>query len=206
MGKRPSKSYRHFKRPNTRPEYIDRMMGVPEGMKHSSFGNTSKQFPAVIQMISNEDVQVSAKALVSIRVTIHRELRLLGENNFRMDIKAYPHHLARSHGLVGVAKAERIASGMGKGAYGFPEMRLARVGKGHPLLEIQIKDEPVPYGLAKRCLHRIMCKLPPTGWTLDVKGISEKTKSTVVTLPHRIKEKKGSTGGQQIAELQRELT
>lgn len=204
MGKRPAKCYRKFSRPNVRYDYIGRSMDVPEGMRKTAFGNTKGKFSAKGQIIADKDVQVSAKAIVSIRVTIHRDLRVLGEQNFRMEIKSYPHQLVRSHGLVGVAKAERISSGMGKGAFGFPEMRLARVKKGHPLMEVTMNDDPISYGIVRKAFHTAICKLPPTGWTQKFEGISEETKSARVALPKRQKEKKGS-GGNQIAELQREL-
>jgi ribosomal protein L16/L10AE len=205
MGKRPSKSFREFKMANTRKEYVHRFMGLPEGLKKSVFGNHKEQFPALIRLVPSKDVQVSARAIVSVRVSINRELRILGEDKFRLWMKAYPHHQARSHGLVGVAKAERIASGMGGGSYGFPEMRLAQIEKGHSLLEIAINDDPISFGIALKGLHIVVCKLPPSGWKTIIEGISESTKSAKVLLPKRVKEKKG-TGGQQIGDLQRELT
>jgi len=204
MGKRPSKCYREFKRPNTRYDYIGKSMGLPEGMKKVAFGNTKGVFSAKAQIVAKKDVQVSARAIVSIRVSINRELRLLGEN-FRMDIKSYPHQLARSHGLVGVAKAERISSGMGKGSFGSPEMRLARVKKGHPLMEVVCNDDPIAFGIIKKAFHIAICKLPPIGWQEVYEGFSEATKSAKVSLPKRVKEKKG-TGGQQVADLQKELS
>lgn len=204
MGKRQSKNYRRFKRPNTRYDYIGKSMDVPEGFKKLAFGNTKGVFLAKAQIVACKDVQVSARAIISIRIAITRELRLLGEKNFRMDIKSYPHQLARSHGLVGVAKAERISSGMGKGSFGTPEMRLARVKKEHPLMEVICNDDPIALGIIKRAFHTAICKLPPIGWKQVYEGFSEANKSAIVILPKRIKEKKGS-GGKQVAELQREL-
>jgi large subunit ribosomal protein L10e len=205
MGKRLARNYRHIQLPYTRKEYIKRMQDVPEGFKHSVFGNSSKlDFPAKISLVAERDGQVSAKALVSVRVTIHREMRVIGEENYRLKISSYPHHQARSHGLVGVAKAERISSGMGKQSFGAAEMRLAQIKKGRPLIEITMNDDAVAYGIAKKVLDRIMCKLP-LKWQIKTEGLSLTTLLAKVNLPKRIKEKKGKTGGQQVAELNREL-
>jgi len=205
MGKRPSKVYRKLQLPYTRKEYIGRMMDVPEGMKKSTFGNPSKlDFPAKLKLVSQKDGQISARALVSVRVALHRELRVIGEQNYRLNITSYPHHCARSHGLVGVAKAERISSGMGKGSYGFPEMRLAQIKKGHAVLEIAIENDAVAYGIAQKGLRLAMARLPPFNWQIVAEGISQDVKQAKVTLPKRAKEEK-KTGGQLQAELQREL-
>jgi len=204
MGKRPAHSYRHLQEPYTRHEYIKRMQDVPEGMKHSSFGNTSKfDFPAKISLIASRDGQVSARALVSVRIALHRELKILDEKNYRLQMMAYPFHQTRSHGLVGVAKAERIFGGMGGGSFGFPEMRMSQIHKGHALLEVIMNDDPVAYGVALRGLHTALCKLP-LKWQIKLEGFSAKTLGAKVNLPKHIKEKK-ATGGQAQTELQREL-
>jgi len=203
LGKRPSHSYRHLKRPYTRKEFIKRMQDVPEGLKHSSFGNTAKfDFPAKISLVALIDGQVSARALVAIRVGLHRELRILNEKNYRLQLMAYPFHQSRSHGLVGVAKAERISSGMGKGSFGAPEMRMAQIHKGHVLLQIRMDDNPVSYGVAIRGLHLALCKLP-LKWRIEVDGFSAATLNARVNLPKRVKEK-SATAGQQVAGLERE--
>jgi ribosomal protein L16/L10AE len=192
--------------PYTRKEFISRMQDVPEGLKHSSFGNTAKfDFPAKISLIALIDGQVSARALASIRVLLHRELRILNEKNYRLQLMAYPFHQSRSHGLVGVAKAERISSGMGKGSFGSPEMRMAQMHRGHALLEIRMEDDPVAHGVAMRGLHMVLCKLP-LKWQIKAEGFSTGTLNARVNLPKRVKEKKAATGGQQVAELQRETS
>lgn len=204
MGKRPAHSYRQLQQPYTRTEYIRRMQNVPEGMKHSSFGNTAKfDFPAKISLIALRDGQISARALVSVRIALHRELRILDEQNYRLQMMAYPFHQTRSHGLVGVAKAERIFGGMGGGSFGFPEMRMAQIHKGHALLEIIMNDDPVSYGVTMRGLHTAICKLP-LKWQVKTEGFSAKSLQANVNLPKRIKEKKEKSG-QQVADLQREL-
>jgi len=204
MGKRPAKSYRKLQQPWTRKEYIKRIMDVPDGLKTSVFGNTSKlDFPAKIEVLAEKDGQVSARAIVAVRVALHRELRTTGEENYRLNMKAYPHHCARSHGLVGVAKAERISSGMGKGSFGFPEMRLAQIKRGNPFLEITMADDPISYGVARRGLESAFNKLP-LKWRIHIEGFSTNTLHARPILPKRTKEKKGA-GGNVPKELQREV-
>jgi len=203
MGKRPSKSYRKLQLAYTRTEYIKKLQSVPEGLKKSTFGNSSKlDFPAKVKLVALIDGQVSARALVSIRVAIHRELRVIGEKNYRLQLVAYPFHQSRSHGLVGVAKAERISSGMGKRSFGTPEMRMAQIKKGHSLFEIAVNDDAVALGIIRKALHIALCKLP-LKWQIQLEGFSESTQRAHPVLPKRVKEK--TKGGQQTAELQREL-
>jgi len=203
MTKRLARNYRHIQMPYCRKEYIRRMQDVPEGFKHSVFGNSSKlDFPAKVSLVAERDGQVSAKALVSVRVTIHREMKVVGEENYRLQMVSYPFQQSRSHGLIGVAKAERISSGMGKRSFGTPEMRLAQIKKGHKLIEITMNDDAVAYGVAKKVLNRIMCKLP-LKWQIKTEGLSFETLTAKVNLPKRVKEK--AEGGKATTDLQREL-
>jgi ribosomal protein L16/L10AE len=131
-------------------------------------------------------------------------MKVIGEENYRLQMVSYPHHQARFHGM-GMAKGERLGSAdMGHGSFGFPEMRMAQIKKGHQLIEVAINDDAVAYGIAKKVLDRIICKLP-LKWQIKTEGLSSATLLARVNLPKRIKEKKGKTGGQQVADLQREL-
>jgi len=94
---------------------------------------------------------------------------------------------------------------MGKCSFGSPEMRMARLHRGHALLEIRMEDDPVAYGVAMRGLHMVLCKLP-LKWQIKPEGFSLATLNVRVNLPKRVKEKKATTGGQQVAELQRETS
>jgi len=195
MPKRPSKCYRAMNRPNTRREFVSHYPNLPEGLKKFSYGNTSKfDFPAKITLINLMDIQISALALESVRVTINRELKLLGDENYRLEIKSIPHHVTRMHGLVGVAKAERLAKGM-RGSFGRSMSRFARIKKGKPLIEILIKDEPVPYGICKKALTTAIKKLP-SKWKIVTEGISLVNLSAKVKLPKRAKE--SATGGRTV--------
>jgi len=187
---RPTKCYRGLQEPFTRTEYISKFPGIPDGLKTMTFGNTSKMdFPARVSLVALKEGQVSARAIDSVRATLHRELRVLGEENYRFSLVAYPHHAVRMHGLVGVAKAERLQKGM-KLSFGAPQYRMARVKKGHTLLEVAIKDDPIAYHVCKRGLELVKKKLP-FSWEIQSQGISLQNIVARPLLPRRVKEKKG---------------
>jgi hypothetical protein len=67
-----------------------------------------------------------------------------------------------------------------------------------------MENNPVAYGIAMRGLHMVLCKLP-LKWQIKTEGFSADTINAKVNLPRRVKEKKTTTGGQQVADLQREM-
>lgn len=167
--KRRASNYRALQLPYTRREYIKRYIDVPEGLKKIVFGNTKKKFPLTVKLVSNKDGQVSAEALNSARMTISRDLKNIGEDKYCLRLTAYPHHVSRSHGLIGVAKAERIAKGM-KEAFGFPERRMAQIYVGKSIFEIDIEDNKEFLKILKQSLEKVSKKLPPFGWRIIIEG------------------------------------
>ena len=192
--KRPSKCYRKLDRPaNTRKEFIKRLPDLPEGLRKFTFGNKSKfDFPAKVNLVCLKDIQIGGKSLEAVRVTVNRELKILGEDNYRLQIKSIPFHIARSHGLIGVAKAERLAKGM-RLSFGRSMRRFARVKKGKVLIEVLINDDAISYGICKRALVRGTKKLP-SKWQIKTEGISLANLQANPKLPKRIKTKKSSGG------------
>jgi large subunit ribosomal protein L10e len=196
MTTKPSRCFRNITNPSyTRKEYIGRYPNLPDALKQFSYGNTKEVFPAKISLIAMKDGQVGDRAIASVRVTINTELKsCVGENDYRLDIRPIPWQVVRGHGLLGVAKAERLMKGM-RESFGNPINRVARIHKGQALFEVGVRDTPVTYGVGKRILDRAKKRLPPLDWQIKVEGISLSTQHANVTLPTRKKEKK-STGGQ----------
>lgn len=170
--------------PYTRKEYIQSYPPLPEGLRKFSYGNTKGTFPAKVSVVCLKNIQVSAKALESVRITITRELKLLGEEKYLLKIKTIPFHVTRAHGLF-MAKAERYAKGM-RQSFGRKMDRFARVKKGKVLLEISIDDDAVAWGICKRVLKRAVQKLP-SKWRITTEGISTKNLSATPSLPKRVK-------------------
>lgn len=199
MPTRPTKCYRDLKQPYTRREYIGSYPDIPQGLNKLVYGNTKKlDFQCKISLVALKSGQISARALDSIRATIHRELRVLGEDKYRFQIKAYPHHCVRMHGLVGVVKAERLAKGM-KQSFGKPIYRMAQIKSGEEILEIRTNDNPIAYGVCKKALSLALKKLP-LKFRIAEEGFSKEVKSSNVPLPKRTK---GKAGGE--AEIKREV-
>lgn len=189
---KPSKCYRNMDRPAyTRQEYVKNYPQLPEGLRKFSYGNTKKTFPAKVSVVCLKDIQVSAKALESMRITITRDLKLLGEEKYLLKIKPIPFHVTRAHGLF-MAKAERYAKGM-RQSFGRKMDRFARIKKGKTLLEISIDDNAVAWAVCKRVLKRAVQKLP-SKWQVKTEGISDKNLSATPSLPKRVKVAKQSSG------------
>ena len=200
MPKKPSRCYRRMDRPPyTRKKYIRGYPQLPEGLRKFSYGNTKGTFPAKASIMCLKDIQVSAKALESVRITITRELKLLGEEKYLLKIKAIPFHVTRAHGLF-MAKAERFAKGM-RQSFGRKADRFARMKKGKVLLEVLIDDNAIAWGVCKRALQRAIKKLP-SKWRIITEGISIVNLSATPSLPKRMKV---ASGGRQIADLVREV-
>lgn len=210
MGKKPSKCFRRIKSQSySRLEYISRVPDLVEGLAGKLvMGDTAIRYPAKLTLIAQKDGQLSDKSLLMLRILVNKDMKLLETKdangvkaNYRMEIKAHPHEIVRAHGLVGIAKAERLQKGMRLG-FGVPCGRFARVHKGGSVIEITTNDEPIALGLARRALEHGMRKLAPLSWTIQKEGYAVTTQNAQVMLPKRIKEKK-SSGGR--AEVPREL-
>jgi ribosomal protein L10e len=186
---RPTKCYKDVKQPFTRKQYIKRIPNVPEGLKKMTYGNTKKlDFPAKMSLVALLDGQVSDKALDSIRVTINRELKILEESNYRLQINSYPHHICRMHGLIGVAKAERIAKGM-KQSFGQSQYRLAQIRKGHEIIVVLLNNDAISFGLCRKALNLATNKLP-LKWRIVYEGFPAESIIANVVLPKRHRESK----------------
>lgn len=199
---KPSKCYRELKSSAfTRKEYIKRgYPDVPEGLSKMTYGNSKQQdWKAKVSLIALKDGQVSSKSLESIRVTVNKELKVLGEEKYCLRMKSYPFHVNREHGLIGIAKAERFCKGMRLG-FGKSNFRSSRLKKGTELFVIFIDDNAVSFHLAKRACKMAIKKLP-LKWKIYSEGISSKNILANPILPKRAKESKGG-----LASIQREIS
>lgn len=186
---RPERHYKRMNIPYTRKEYINRVPNVPDALKHKVYGNKKADFPAKISLVAIDEGQVGANCLDSIRATAHRNLEILGDK-YRLEIKPYPHHIIRWHGLIGVAKGERIAHGM-KLSFGAPFARMAQIKRGATLLEIRIPDNAVAFGISRNTLETVSKKIG-IRTIMKIEGVSPENRRTDIALPKRTKgESKG---------------
>ncbi|MEM2925316.1 MAG: 50S ribosomal protein L16 [Methanocellales archaeon] len=157
MSRKPGRMYRRISGPAyTRREY---MGGVP-GIKVVQFdmGNVKEEFPVEMSLIAEEACQIRHSALEAARVSANRFLlREVGDANYHLKLRVYPHHVLRENKQATGAGADRVSDGMRR-AFGKAVGTAARVKAGQKIFTIEVKPE---YFLkAKDALRRAGNKLP----------------------------------------------
>jgi large subunit ribosomal protein L10e len=150
------RNYRAIKgRPYTRVEYIK---GHPQ-LKIAKFtiGNPNGKYDYVFKLISCERAQIRHNALEAARVSVNKLATALGEGNYYLSVKAFPHCILRENKVVATAGADRLSEGMRR-AFGKAVGLAARVEVGSVLLELGIKGKNVQQ--AKDAIKVASSKLP----------------------------------------------
>ncbi len=120
-------------------------------------GKATGDYAYVIQLVSKGRVQIRSNALESARVATNKKLALLGEENYYLLVKTYPHIILRENKMIATAGADRLQEGMRK-AFGKPIGVAARVGIGTVVLELHVKAADLEKG--KVAIHAAKAKLP----------------------------------------------
>jgi large subunit ribosomal protein L10e len=120
-------------------------------------GNSRGEYDFVLQLVSSGRVQIRHNALEAARVAANKKLALVGEDNYYLIVKTYPHIILRENKMIATAGADRLQEGMRK-AFGKPIGLAARVSIGEPILELRIKKESLQKG--KEALSAASTKLP----------------------------------------------
>jgi large subunit ribosomal protein L10e len=120
-------------------------------------GNSKKQFPYTVDLISKAPIQVRHNSLESARQIVNRRLTLGLGNNFFFKIRVYPHHILRENKMISGAGADRMQTGMQK-AFGRPIGVAAQLKKGQKLFTIQVEEAGVK--AAKESLHKAIHRIP----------------------------------------------
>lgn len=157
MPLRPGRCYRHFGTPPyTRLEYIK---GVPQvQIPKFDLGNTKGDFKTIVRLVALESGQIRMNAIEASRIVAHKYLgSKIGENNYHLKIKIYPHHVLRENKMMAMAGADRLQDGM-RQAFGTPIGRAARIRIGQVLMEV--KTNPGFVDHAKEALRRAGSKMP----------------------------------------------
>ncbi len=156
MARKPAKMWRRLERPYTRKEYIDGIPGIR--IRQFEMGNRSADFPVMLSLVAEEDVQIRDTALEASRLAAGKFLaKMVGSTNFKLKIRLYPHHILREHKMAVGAGADRISQGMRK-AFGKPVGLAAQVTSGKKILSVWVKPEHFEF--AKEALKRAGQKLP----------------------------------------------
>ncbi|MEM0453900.1 MAG: 50S ribosomal protein L16 [Sulfolobales archaeon] len=156
MPLRPGRCYKELKKPPyTRKDYIS---GIPQPkIVKFVMGNSRGIFDFVVRLVSREDVQVRHNALEAARVMSHKYLsKYVGDENYLLIIRSYPHHVLRENKMMAFAGADRLQDGM-RLSFGRPIGTAARIGEGDVIAEIRVPERFVPQ--AKEAVRRMLSKI-----------------------------------------------
>ncbi len=164
MAERPARIYReHPGQPYTRrsqKKSDNFIKGAPAPrVTQYEQGATKKDFDLTVVLRVDEDCNIRSEALEAGRIAANSYLskEYNPEEEYKLKIKPYPHHVLRYHPLAGVAQADRYYEGMRK-PFGRPIGRAAIVDEGDIVYEIGIVDGGLQD--AKKALERAKHKMP----------------------------------------------
>jgi large subunit ribosomal protein L10e len=127
--------YREISKPAyTRREYIT---GIPGSkIAQHNMGDAQKDaddYPVQISLVTEEEVQIRHGSLEASRLSANRHmLKNAGENNYKMVLRKFPHHVIRENKQATGAGADRVSDGM-RAAFGKIVGTAARIQSGERL-------------------------------------------------------------------------
>jgi len=148
------------KPPYTRREYITGIPGSKIAQHNMGDLDASPDdYPVQISLEVEETCQLRHGALESARLSANRHLiKTLGEGNYKMILRKFPHHVLRENKQATGAGADRVSDGM-RQAFGKPVGSAARVNKGDRVFTIWCDVDQAP--VAKDALRRAYNKISP---------------------------------------------
>ena len=166
MGDRPASIYREQpsqpytrKAQNKRDNYVS---GAPAPrVTQYEMGARDKDFEKEVVLISEEDCSIRSEALEAGRIASNSYLSKIydPEEEYKLKIRPYPHHILRYHPLAGIAQADRYYEGMRK-PFGRPIGRAAIVDEGDVIMKVSIGEGETD--AARKALERANHKMPVT--------------------------------------------
>jgi large subunit ribosomal protein L10e len=120
-------------------------------------GKSNPDYDFMAQLVSEGRVQIRHNALEAARVAANKKMATVGEDNYFLVVKTYPHIILRENKMIATAGADRLQEGMRK-AFGKPIGLAARVGIGDVVLELSVKSENLEK--AKVSMKAASAKLP----------------------------------------------
>jgi large subunit ribosomal protein L10e len=153
--------YREINKPSyTRREYIT---GIPGSkVAQHNMGDLEAapdDYPVEISLRPEETLQIRHGSLESARLSANRHLlKELGEGNYKMILRKFPHQVLRENKQATGAGADRVSDGM-RQAFGKPVGTAARVGKGENIFSAYCTPEQAP--VVKEAFRRAYNKMSP---------------------------------------------
>ena len=161
MSDKPASMYREIDKPSyTRREYIT---GIPGSkIAQHNLGDLSAEpddYPVQISLRVEEELQIRHGSLESARLSANRHLiKELGEGNYKMTLRKFPHQVIRENKQATGAGADRVSDGM-RQAFGKPVGTAARLDKGDVVFTAYCDVEQAP--VVKEAFRRAYNKLSP---------------------------------------------
>ena len=148
------------KQPYTRREYIT---GIPGSkIAQHKMGTTDvdeDDYPVQISLLTEEELQIRHGALEASRLSANRHLiKELGEGNYKMILRKFPHHVIRENKQATGAGADRVSDGM-RQAFGKVVGTAARIDRGDRIFTAWCHPEQAP--AVKDAFRRAYNKISP---------------------------------------------
>jgi large subunit ribosomal protein L10e len=161
MSEKPASMYREIsKPPYTRREYITGIPGSKIAQHVMGDKNTDAQeYPVQISLQLEEECQIRHGSLESSRLSANRHLiKELGEGNYKMILRKFPHHVIRENKQATGAGADRVSDGM-RQAFGKIVGTAARIENGARLFTLYCDVDQADVG--KEAFRRAYNKISP---------------------------------------------
>jgi len=161
MSDKPASMYREIsKPPYTRREYITGIPGSKIAQHQmGDLEGDQEDYPVQISLITEEECQLRHDALEASRLSANRHLlKELGEGNYKMMLRKFPHHVIRENKQATGAGADRVSDGM-RQAFGKVVGTAARIPRNDRIFTIWCQPEQAD--VAKDALRRAYNKISP---------------------------------------------
>ena len=161
MSEKPASMYREIsKPPYTRREYIT---GIPGSkIAQHKMGDADAEpedYPVQISLRVDEELQIRHGSLEAARLSANRHLiKELGEGNYKMILRKFPHHVIRENKQATGAGADRVSDGM-RQAFGKIVGTAARIQSGERLFTLYCDVDQADAG--KEAFRRAYNKISP---------------------------------------------
>jgi large subunit ribosomal protein L10e len=159
MSDKPASMYREISKPAyTRREYIT---GIPGSkIAQHKMGNTDSEeddYPVQISLVLEEECQLRHGSMEASRLSANRHLlKELGQENYKMILRKFPHHVIRENKQATGAGADRVSDGM-RQSFGKVVGTAARIGSGERLFTAwcQVEDAEEVKEAFRRAYNKI---------------------------------------------------
>ncbi len=153
--------YRDIDKPAyTRKEYITGIPGSKIAQHKMGDENTEPEdYPVQISLVVEESVQIRHGSLEASRLSANRHLiQELGENNYKMILRKFPHQVLRENKQATGAGADRVSDGM-RQSFGKIVGTAARINAGERLFTAYVEVDQAE--AVKEAYRRAYNKITP---------------------------------------------